>query len=974
LTTKTGGKKSSPNSQQQRVIRQTEGPILVIAGPGSGKTFTLVERVLHIIKSKNAKPENLLVATFTEKAAKELVTRISNRLLAEKITFNVNEMYIGTIHSICLRLLEENRELTCLKRNYTLMDQFDQQYFIYQKIKEYDVIENMRLIDGIMTQNRTGKSDWNRTAILVKWINRLSEEAVDISRLSKDKDLAIVALADCYQLYRQHISGANVLDFSTIQYETWQMLKKYPAVVKKLQEQLTYIMIDEYQDTNTIQEAILLKLVGKAGNICVVGDDDQGLYRFRGATIRNILEFPRNFSKGKCIQEKLTTNYRSHPNIVSFYNQWMETLNWSQGNTTFRYNKQIVAREGEFPKIPTVIKVAGQPGVENWCQEVLEFLKKMKRTTLSDWNQVAFLFRSVKNEQAVVLANYLEANHIPVYSPRSEQFFDRAEIRLVIGALLYLFPQYQFIRQWEPNIQMNIWEYYDECQARFGEQLKEFSNKELRKWCDGRGREHAGMTKNADYSFLGLFYQLFQFPLFNHFMNEKCSNHLIDGRAIRNIATFTKLLSKFEYLHHITVLTAKYLGENLTDLFNQFFRYLKDGGIAEYEKELEYAPSGCVSFLTIHQSKGLEFPVVVVGSLGDAPKKSYSSLDVILQQRYYSRPPFEPLDEIKNYDFWRLYYTAFSRAQNVLALSCQEKIPETNRHRPVPSAQFTSIYPLIPSWRMPAFRPSLLKLDKVRDVFIKQEYSVISHILLYEVCARQYRFFKELGFIPVRQSPILFGNLVHETIEDVHKAVLRGQDQLVTTVQIADWFQDNYTNLTKKEGVYLAETQKKVALEHVMRYVDTQSRNWDKVREVEVDVSLVKDSYVLTGKIDLLRGAGNTVEIIDFKTERKPQLTGDIENLERYKRQLEIYAFVVEQRLGLEVSKMHLYYTGDVSGDPMISFLKNTDRVDQTIDVIDQTVQRIENRDFRIANRPIKYCADCDIRYYCNTCFKKKVE
>jgi len=720
LTTNAGGSNSIPNSQQQRVINHTEGPILVIAGPGSGKTFTLVERILHIINSKNVKPENLLVATSTQKAAKELVTRISNRLLAENITFNVNEMYIGTFHSICLRLLEEHRELTSLKANRTLMDQFDQQYFIYQRITEYDAIKNMRLIDGIMLQTGTAKSSWNRTAVLVKWINRLSEEVVDVAKMSHDKDRAIVALADCYQLYQQHINLANARDFATIQYEALQMLNQNSAVVKKMQEQLTYIMIDEYQDTNTIQETILLKLIGKDGNICVVGDDDQGFYRYRGATIRNILEFPQHFPPGKCAQEKLTTNYRSHPDIVTFYNQWMQTLNWSQGTTNFRYNKQIVARDGEFPQVPTVVKVAGQPGVNNWCQGVLKFLRKMKKDTLLDWSQVAFLFKSVKNERAVELANFLEENKIPVYSPRSEQFFERKEIRLVLGALLYLFPQYQSIRQWEPSEQLNIWDYYDECQAEFANQLQAPANKELRNWCNKHGREHAGMMKNANYSFSGLVYHLFQFPLFNHFMDEKLGKNIIDGRPIRNISTFIKLLGKFEYLHHVTVLTARYLGENLTNLFNQFFRYLKDGGIAEYEDECQYAPSGCVTFLTIHQSKGLEFPVVVVGSLGDAPRKSYGDLDVILQQRYYSKPPFEPLEEMKNYDFWRLYYTAFSRAQNLLVLSCQEKIPETNRHKPVPSAQFASIYPSIPSWRSPAFKPSLLELEKVKDINIQQ--------------------------------------------------------------------------------------------------------------------------------------------------------------------------------------------------------------------------------------------------------------
>ena len=120
-----------PTDQQQAVITHDEGPILVIAGPGSGKTFTLVERIVHLVAHKNVQPEELLVATFTEKAANELVSRIARRLMQEGVQVNVDEMYVGTLHSICLRLLEEYREFTRLKKNFTLMDQFDQSYFFF---------------------------------------------------------------------------------------------------------------------------------------------------------------------------------------------------------------------------------------------------------------------------------------------------------------------------------------------------------------------------------------------------------------------------------------------------------------------------------------------------------------------------------------------------------------------------------------------------------------------------------------------------------------------------------------------------------------------------------------------------------------------------------------------------------------------------------------------------------------------------
>ena len=140
---------SGPNPQQQEAIHTTEGPLLIIAGPGSGKTFTLVERIYHLISEHEIPPERIFVSTFTEKAAAELITRVSSRLTADNITVNLNEMYIGTFHSICLRFLEENRDATRLKRSFTLLDQFDQQYFLYQHLSNYQEIEGSEhIING----------------------------------------------------------------------------------------------------------------------------------------------------------------------------------------------------------------------------------------------------------------------------------------------------------------------------------------------------------------------------------------------------------------------------------------------------------------------------------------------------------------------------------------------------------------------------------------------------------------------------------------------------------------------------------------------------------------------------------------------------------------------------------------------------------------------------------------------------------
>ena len=435
---------SEPNPQQQEAIHITEGPLLIIAGPGSGKTFTLVERIYHLISKHDIPPERIFVSTFTEKAAAELITRVSKRLAEDDITVNLNEMYIGTFHSICLRFLEENRDFTRLKRSFTVLDQFEQQYFLYQRLRDYQEIEGSEhIINGW---------GWWGSKNLMTWVNKVSEEALDLEDLLNAPEPEVQALGRCYQQYQKHLEEENYLDFATIQLEALRLLEGHPEILNEIRDKIRYLMVDEYQDTNTIQERILFKLAAPDFNLCVVGDDDQGLYRFRGATIRNILEFPQNdFSGAVCQQVKLTTNYRSHPDIIEFYNEWMDASNtpdfpgWTADGKAFRYEKEIVPNtENEFVEMPTVMKVSGDVGSENWHEEVLAFLYRLRNSgALTDWNQVAFLFRSVKNPKAVALAEALEAGGISVYSPRSNQFFDRREIRLMIGALISLFPSFE---------------------------------------------------------------------------------------------------------------------------------------------------------------------------------------------------------------------------------------------------------------------------------------------------------------------------------------------------------------------------------------------------------------------------------------------------------------------------------------------------------------------------------------------------
>ncbi|HBO45107.1 MAG TPA: ATP-dependent helicase, partial [Planctomycetaceae bacterium] len=887
------------------------------------------------------------------------------RLADLGIKFNLNEMYLGTFHSVCLRILEDHREFTRLKRSFTLFDQFDQQYFLYQKINEFRTLSDAQLVMGDDQRGR-----WAQSAELAKWLNKVSEEALDVDGLSKAKEPEVRALAACFRRYQELLDENNSLDFSGIQLETLRLLERRPDVLKQLRQRLSYLMVDEYQDTNTVQERILLLLAGKRGNLCVVGDDDQGLYRFRGATIRNILEFPSLFKRGICKQVTLSTNYRSHPDIIRFYNGWMEGLDWTQDGQVFRFAKSIVPRKATFPKTPTVLRLAAsdkRDETTKWHGEVLRFLNKLRQSKkLGDWNQVAFLFRSVRNNRVVALARFLESKGIPVYSPRSNMFFEREEVRLMIGALIFLFPQFPKVRQWVEGVHLEIWDYYDnQCFKAFVDELRKPENKRLLEWARPLAKRHLLLPRNADYAFSGLFYQILQFPLFARFLEEDVLRGVDKGRAARNLATFSTLLAKFEYLHFISVLTTDYVEKNVRDLFNQFFRFLYDGGIEEYEDDSDYAPKGCVSFLTIHQSKGLEFPIVVCGSLEAVPRKQYTELDELLETGgYLSKPQFEPAERIKSFDFWRLFYTAFSRAQNLLVLAAQER--EGRGLARSPSKYFAEVFYDLPDWRDPAVKFGLLTFEAVKEINLKREYSFTSHIAVFENCAEQYRFFKDLEFSPIRVSPMLFGSLVHQTIEDIHKAVLRGEERTINPRAIEGWFSTNYALLSKKERVYLAPSSQQAALSHVLRYYEREKGRWDRIREAEVEISLVKDRYILRGNVDLVRGEHDTVEIVDFKSEKKPDMERDRARLKQYQHQLEVYAHLVEERTGHKVSRMHLYYTGEDGGNPYVSFSKDDRAIGRTIARFDEIVSRIERKDYRIPERPARLCADCDIRAYCD--------
>ena len=936
------------NDAQKEAVLATEGPVLMIAGPGTGKTFTLVKRLAYLVIEKGIKPSEIMVVTFTEKAGKELLTRISDEFIKYDFNLNLNEMYIGTFHSVCLRLLKENSEYVDNDNKYRMLDAFEQTYLVCRNI------ENFNRLNGY-SRHITGKGAWRQSLEICRYVNQMMEELVDVDAMEVDADEDMRFLAKLVKRYQELLERNSVMDFSSIQIKVYDMLTKFPEVLAKVQDHIRYIMVDEYQDTNYIQEQLVLLLAGDNKNICVVGDDDQGMYRFRGATIRNILEFPSKFAEDECKIIPLDTNYRSEPGIIDFYNQWMEKVdginlfNWDK----YRYEKKIQVGKKPLFAAPSVYSSGGD-SIEMEKFQLLQLVNKLlENGNITNFNQVAFLFRSVKSKEAIEIGAYLEANGIPVYSPRSDMFFEGSEVKQLLGCLIMCFQSYMMDlkrNMFIHPITNRVRDYYINCLKEALSLAK--ADPTLLAYLDGIKQMVASIKEKSNFGLLDLFYQLISFEPFNGYLQANLNDNVIKSRAARNLSEISRILAKYSFLHGMHSVSAENKLAMPEEFFNIYLKYLFEDGIGEYEDESEYAPSGCVSFMTIHQSKGLEFPVVVVGSLGNIPKRNSDPLLYSAESRFFHRKPFEPMADIKYFDFWRLYYTAFSRAQNLLVMASKK----------VDSKYFGEYIKMLPD--IQEFNEQAVFAD-VKAVNYKNVYSFTSHISVYDGCPKQYKYYKEYGFSQNKMFHTSVGSLVHATLEDMNKCIISGRQDRVSEAAIEEWFNLNYQSMQEQTGYYLTDEQRENALQQVVRYYHHRKDELGHVWKAEEEINLVFPSYILRGVVDLIEGQGDMVEIVDYKTGPKPNIIGHPERVEHYRKQLEIYAYLIEKRYGKKVSRMHLYYTNCQNDDPLITFEWTQDAINTTVSEISETILNIENKNFEGSVTDSYACMFCDMRYVC---------
>jgi DNA helicase-2/ATP-dependent DNA helicase PcrA len=928
------------NDAQRAIVGHLDGPLLVIAGPGSGKTYSIVLRALNLLLLGKARPKELVLCTFTEKAAFELRDRLA--AAARKVGYkgDLSELAASTIHSFCNRVLTQHRHRTELGHSYDTLDELTQLLFVFEHFDDIiGALENDLYL-------RRWRTRWTAIEGARAYFDKITDELVEPQQLAASSDPFLRLIGGAYTRYTQALLAANRIDFAHLQRLVHSLLSD-GETGEAVRRDIRYVLVDEYQDTNYVQEQLLLRLTEKSRNLCVVGDEDQSLYRFRGATVRNILEFPRRMPG--CAVIKLTTNYRSHRDIVNRYDRWMGSANWSNPDgSQFRYDKTIEANDGAMhPDYPAVIAIWGQNRTDEAARfaDLVDFLKKNE--IISDYGQVALLLHSVREDHGGRYLAALEAKGIPAFCPRARAYFDIPEVAYLVSCFTVLFGWYGSGRGQVTGAVAELAGYIDQAIVQLGRRFgaPHPLAAALQQWT----AEIAGLREGealdlrpADY-----FYHLLALEPFTSAVRNE--------NTARNLAIFSQLLNAFQSYYHYTVITHRNREFIRLHFFNSFLRLLHEGGINEYEDPDQPFPKGHVQVMTIHQAKGLEFPVVVVGSLS-TQLSSAKQVDRDLAP-FYHRPPFEPENRVTFFDRMRLHYVAFSRAQKVLVLSASEP----------PKDHFTNIWQGLPQW--PYVQKDLLaaqRFELKERTPVKKSYSFTGDLKIYETCPRQYQFFRDYDFTPSRSAVIFFGLLVHETIEEIHRIVLDGGLATIDETRIRALFERVFRFLCLSDVRPIGETAKEAAFTQVLNYFRQNQAEMRRVIQTEVDVSLEKDGYILVGKVDLLLGGDGKLELLDFKTSPRPIDSPDL--IEAYERQLCTYAHILERRYGHRVDRLLLYWTAEARKEDALMVLPyDPRRVDEAGLHFDETVRRIEAREFDIVTAPEPaICKECDLRMLCH--------
>lgn len=603
------------NERQQQGVLITDGPVLILAGAGSGKTRTIIHRIAHILKEGKAKPWEILALTFTNKAAEEMRNRIQDMDVE-----GAKDLWMSTFHSLCAKLLRFHANLIGYDRNYVIYDTGDVKTLLKDCLKELELDEKMYPVSAMMNR-----------------ISSLKEKGTGPADFLKESagDFREEKIAQLYDLYQKKLVGNNAMDFDDLLVNTVRLFEEHPDILEHYQQKFKYVLVDEYQDTNPIQFRITDMLAKKHGNICVCGDDDQSIYAFRGADIRNILEFEKHYPKAKII--KLEQNYRSTPNIIEAANQVIR-------NNRGRKDKKMWT--DMHPGDPIEIHELNDEREES--NFVTNQIRKLVRAGDYEYKDFAVLYRT--NAQSRVFEESFMASRIPYKMLGGTKFYSRQEIKDMIAYLVVLD---------NPKDDLSLKRIINTPKRGIGtatlEKLEDFA--EFKEWSLFQvimnldqmvGLSPGIMNKLREFAqMLAAFQEMKETKTISALLEE-----IVEGSGYMDMLESGKMKNAQSRMENLKELVSAAVEFEKNSVENDLTAFLENVSLYAETDNIPEA-GGEVLLMTIHNAKGLEFPVVFLPGMEEG---------IFPHER--SRENEDDLEEER-----RLCYVGITRAEKKLFLT-----------------------------------------------------------------------------------------------------------------------------------------------------------------------------------------------------------------------------------------------------------------------------------------------------------------
>ena len=622
------------NKEQYDGATTVDGQVLILAGAGSGKTRVLTYRMAHMIEDLGILPYKILAITFTNKAAKEMKDRVKS-LIGDR----AEDMWISTFHSTCVRILRREIEKLGYKKSFTIYDSSDQKTLVKECIKALNINDKEISEQEILSKVGKAKDNMQSPAAFMR---------------ENESNFREKKIAEAYELYQKRLKENNALDFDDLIFKTVELFKKDKETLEFYQRKFQYIMVDEYQDTNKVQYEFIRLLADKHKNICVVGDDDQCIYQWRGADIRNILDFEKDYPNAKVI--KLEQNYRSKGNIL-------DAANVVIVNNANRKSKALRTEQEAGSKIK-VYRAYSDTDEGNF---IAKQIRKIKDAENKDYKDFAILYRT--NAQSRIFEESLRRNDIPYKILGGTRFYDRKEIKDMLSYLKVLV---------NPNDSIS---------------LKRIIN------VPKRGIGDATVGKVSDFA------ESYELPLWDALSTVR-NIPTLTPRNCGGIENFMEMMEKFIEMSEVLPVSnliemilkeTGYISElekskeiedksrieNLKELVSDavdFERSSEDTTLSAYLEKVSLVQdtdkleedADTIVLMTVHSAKGLEFPVVFMVGMENGIFPGMASFDNAAE-----------MEESR-----RLCYVGITRAKEQLFMTSAEVRRQFGRVVSYPQSDF----------------------------------------------------------------------------------------------------------------------------------------------------------------------------------------------------------------------------------------------------------------------------------------------